>query len=188
MKTNKILPDLSINKIWDKIKNTDKNLQASDGTPFRFGVNENGEYGYIVTDKGGADSVIPFKSGDVDLVSLTPASATAEQITEGFTAWVNGVLIVGTRPSPYTTYDAEYGGISCDKYATVTVTIYFEKEFETVPTVSNVTTNNPQRLTINSVSNITTKSFDVNFTSSSSGSYSGNIIVYYTVSGKLKEG
>lgn len=32
---------------------------ASDGTEFRFGVNENGEYGYIIK-KDGADTVIPF--------------------------------------------------------------------------------------------------------------------------------
>ena len=31
--------------------------------PFRFGKNELGEYGYIVTDSEGADSVIPFKNG-----------------------------------------------------------------------------------------------------------------------------
>lgn len=37
-----------------------KNLIAEDGTPFRFGVDENGNYGYIVTDEEGADSVIPF--------------------------------------------------------------------------------------------------------------------------------
>lgn len=37
------------------------NLIASDNTTFRFGVNENGEYGYIVTDSEGADTVIPFK-------------------------------------------------------------------------------------------------------------------------------
>lgn len=37
-------------------------MVASDSTPFRFGINENGEYGYIVTDSEGADSVVPFKS------------------------------------------------------------------------------------------------------------------------------
>ena len=40
-------------------------MVASDNTPFRFGVNENGEYGYIVTDSEGADSVIPFKNKNV---------------------------------------------------------------------------------------------------------------------------
>lgn len=34
---------------------------ASDGTEFRFGVNENHEYGYII-EKDGADTVIPFRS------------------------------------------------------------------------------------------------------------------------------
>lgn len=38
------------------------NLTA-DGTPFRFGMDADGNYGYIVTDEAGADSVIPFKSG-----------------------------------------------------------------------------------------------------------------------------
>lgn len=49
------------------ILNTSVNnsLVASDNTPFRFGVNENGEYGYIVTDSEGADSVIPFKNKNV---------------------------------------------------------------------------------------------------------------------------
>lgn len=36
-------------------------LSAADGTEFRFGVNEKGEYGYIVT-KDGADTVIPFSN------------------------------------------------------------------------------------------------------------------------------
>lgn len=39
------------------------NLTAADNTPFRFGVNENGEYGYIIKDEAGADTVIPFKHG-----------------------------------------------------------------------------------------------------------------------------
>ena len=38
------------------------NLTA-DGTPFRFGKDSNGNYGYIITGKDGADSVIPFKKG-----------------------------------------------------------------------------------------------------------------------------
>lgn len=45
------------------------NLTASDNAPFRFGVNENGEYGYIVTDSEGADSVIPFKTDNLTLVA-----------------------------------------------------------------------------------------------------------------------
>ena len=37
-------------------------LIASDNVPFRFGVNSNGEYGYIITNPAGADTVIPFSS------------------------------------------------------------------------------------------------------------------------------
>lgn len=43
-------------KINDKLGN----LVAEDGTELRFGVNEKGEYGYIIK-KDGADTVIPFK-------------------------------------------------------------------------------------------------------------------------------
>ena len=47
------------------LKEVNNSLVASDNTPFRFGVNENGEYGYIVTDSEGADSVIPFKNKNI---------------------------------------------------------------------------------------------------------------------------
>lgn len=45
------------------LKEIDNSLTASDSTLFRFGVNENGEYGYILTDSEGADTVVPFSSG-----------------------------------------------------------------------------------------------------------------------------
>lgn len=38
------------------------NLTA-DGTPFRFGKDSDGNYGYIITDEAGADSVVPFRRG-----------------------------------------------------------------------------------------------------------------------------
>lgn len=69
-----------------------ENLTASNGVCFKFGVNESGEYGYIVTDSEGADTFYPFK----DLVRDTPATATAGKIAKGETAWVNGELITGT--------------------------------------------------------------------------------------------
>lgn len=40
------------------------NLTA-DGTPFRFGKDADGNYGYIITDEAGADSVIPFSDGNL---------------------------------------------------------------------------------------------------------------------------
>ena len=80
----------------DALKEQKENLTASNGVPFKFGVNENGEYGHIVADSEGADTFRPFK----DLVRDTPATALASDLTEGRTAWVNGELIVGTRPAP----------------------------------------------------------------------------------------
>lgn len=47
--------------VADVASELNRKLTASDNTPFRFGVNEDGEYGYIVTDSAGADTVIPFK-------------------------------------------------------------------------------------------------------------------------------
>lgn len=44
------------------ISDIKEQLTAGD-TPFRFGVNDSGEYGYIITDSEGADTVIPFKRG-----------------------------------------------------------------------------------------------------------------------------
>ena len=47
--------------------------------PFRFGKNESGEYGYIVTDSEGADTIIPFKKGIVPMTFLkTEAYSTTD--------------------------------------------------------------------------------------------------------------
>ena len=106
-------------------------LRASDGTPFRFGVTEDGEYGYIVTDEEGADTVHPFKN----LVRDTQATATSADITLGFTAWVNGELIVGTRPAPEMRQEGSLGVGHDDLQGVYTYTIVFPKKFDTVPTV-----------------------------------------------------
>lgn len=45
-----------------------RKLTASDNTPFRFGVTASGEYGYVVTDSAGADTVIPFKKYGIPTV------------------------------------------------------------------------------------------------------------------------
>lgn len=39
------------------------NFNLTADIPFKFGKNEEGKYGYIVTDEDGADTVIPFNSG-----------------------------------------------------------------------------------------------------------------------------
>lgn len=47
--------------VADTYTELNRKLTASDNTPFRFGVTASGEYGYVVTDSAGADTVIPFK-------------------------------------------------------------------------------------------------------------------------------
>jgi hypothetical protein len=49
---------LSLNS---NLEQTNGDLTATDGTSFRFGVTEDGEYGYITTGEDGADTVNPFK-------------------------------------------------------------------------------------------------------------------------------
>lgn len=56
-------------------------LTASDGTVFKFGVTAGGEYGYVIKDKDGADTVIPFKSDGAD--ALYEALKFSELVTEG---------------------------------------------------------------------------------------------------------
>lgn len=48
--------------VADGFADVNGKLIASDNVPFRFGVNSNGEYGYIITNPAGADTVIPFSS------------------------------------------------------------------------------------------------------------------------------
>ena len=57
-----------------EIDNIIQDLSASDGTTFRFAVNDEGEYGYILTDEEGADTVIPFKKGVADIFGNMIAS------------------------------------------------------------------------------------------------------------------
>lgn len=49
----------NMNDLEQRIAGAFSNFVATDGTEFRFGKNEKGEYGYIV-EQDGADTVIPF--------------------------------------------------------------------------------------------------------------------------------
>ena len=84
----------------------------------------------------GADSVNPFK-GKVDLVELTLATATAAEITQGFTAWVNGQLVTGTRPSPVKQLSGTVQGY-LKAGGTATGYVTFSTPFDKTPTVSMV--------------------------------------------------
>ena len=77
--------DDEIGKNTTDISALNESLVASDNTPFRFGVNENGKYGYIVTDSEGADAVIPFSQGiDKIVFRVTPAASSHEDHTRVF--------------------------------------------------------------------------------------------------------
>lgn len=98
-------------------------------TPFPFGIDENGNYGYI---KAGADTVTPFKQGFEDSIGLT---ATAADITKGKTALCNGVIVIGTRPAPVTSESGTFSRSSAS-LETMKETVYFKTAFDTVPTVT----------------------------------------------------
>ena len=64
--------------------------------PFRFGCDDNGNYGYILTE-GGADTVIPFKSGGVPLSSIAVTTMpTKTTYTENENLDLTGIVITAT--------------------------------------------------------------------------------------------
>lgn len=64
------------------LKEQEDNLTASNGMPFRFGINEDGEYGYLVTEGEGADTFVPFsgkwKKNIIDSLANTNLGLTYE--------------------------------------------------------------------------------------------------------------
>ena len=102
--------------------------ELNESLPFKLGVDSEGNYGYI---KVGADTVTPFKKGYED----TPATALASQITEGYTAWVNGELIVGTRPAPITSVTGSISISQWDDRSPKSYSVTFATAFDNVPTV-----------------------------------------------------
>ena len=67
-------------RIKDGFDEVNTNLTA-DGTPFRFGKDSNGNYGYIIKDEAGADAVIPFRS--IDYGKIYTLSKTTTSLTTG---------------------------------------------------------------------------------------------------------
>lgn len=91
-------------------------------------------------------------------------NALAEHITEGYSAWVNGVLIEGTRPIPLTQQTGSFT-ISVPDYGSASRTVQFPIEFLSIPTVSATTSYSK---VVATASNITTRQCVINFNSSSS--------------------
>lgn len=103
--------------------------------PFKFGVDSSGNYGYI---KDGADTVTPFKGGSYD----TPGTATAAHITEGYTAWVNGEFITGTRPAPVISQTGSFNTGTIPNLNERTYQVTFTYKFEIVPKIKLSSSNN----------------------------------------------
>lgn len=76
----------------------------------------------------GADTVFPFND-------TFGATAVASQITEGYTAWVNGKLITGTRPAPITSLSGSIDISQWDNNQNKSYSVTFKNPFDTVPTV-----------------------------------------------------
>lgn len=78
--------------VQNKIEEINSNLSAN-GIQFRFGVNESGEYGYIVTDSEGADTVVPFsgkyKNVIVDSLANTNKGLTYDSSWEEIAQAIN---------------------------------------------------------------------------------------------------
>ena len=77
------------------------------------------------------ENILSIQTG----IDTSGATATAADITEGKTAYANGQYIVGIRPAP-ATIDSGTHSFSISGMRTVDYTIYFAKEFDTVPKVS----------------------------------------------------
>lgn len=75
-------------------------LTADNGTSFRFGVDENGNYGYVITDSAGADTVIPFKSGmklkEYGFLNISSATNTSKTATITIPEGVTKMLSICT--------------------------------------------------------------------------------------------
>ena len=100
------------------------------------------------------------------LASQTSATAAAAQLTTGYTAWVNGSKITGTRPAPVTRQTGSKT-LNVPKSSTASTVITFQTIFDKVPTVSATVTsargaeNNDNAIsgTTAIVSNVTRSSF-----------------------------
>lgn len=97
----------------------------ADGTPFRFGKDAEGNFGYIITDETGADSVIPFKSSTLDLELIVPdvriGNYTSDTVvgSKSYTFEESGTYLVITY-SPYATYESNLAAYAMRNYANCT--------------------------------------------------------------------
>lgn len=107
------------------IKELNNGLTASNGEKFRYGITEDGKYGYIVTGEDGADTVIPFKrspvligkfSGNkaIDIASYYSdyAALTADNFMVEILSWKTGVAWSSWNLTVTKNYDASTGKLT----------------------------------------------------------------------------
>lgn len=94
------------------VQELENNLTASDNTMFRFGVTEDGQYGYIITDEAGADTVVPFKTGGgggAEIVTVQgEVISYPKQVTKTETITIPDKTILGVRKVTYTSNGADF--------------------------------------------------------------------------------
>ena len=106
-------------------------------------------------------------------------NAIAAQITKGYSAWVNGALIQGTRPAIVTlltgssTMPSQVG----NKSVTQTVNVTFSKAFDKIPTIS-LTVNKPSITSSCSALNITKTGFTIKHVSSYSSDWETIVVTW----------
>ena len=189
MKTNKILPDSSISKIWEKIKELTQKLEecfqsVSDGkTLVASAITDMGvETDAMATFTKMADNIKSIETG----VDTSGTTATAADITIGKTAWVNGQLVTGTRPAPVNSQTGSMyinapgknaTGTSGDYSAVTYHALTFPTPFDTVPKVST-TYSGSERVICRGATNITKTGCQFIIASDRGGTY--GITVYWT--------
>ena len=79
-----------------------QNLTTESGTKFRFGQDAKGNYGYIIKDSAGADTVIPFKNGECKLLGIYSGNATISLESLGYPNATkdNFLVVIVSMPSP----------------------------------------------------------------------------------------
>ena len=101
-------------------------------------------------------------TGTYDFAAETSANAVASQITVGYTAWVNGKLIPGTRPLPVNKQSGSVtfavAAASSSGSKTTDYLVIFTSAFEKVPSVTAAATSLGQHFTV-STFNVTQTSF-----------------------------
>ena len=90
------------------------NITAADGTLFRFGKNADGQFGYIITDEAGADSVVPFKS-DTKIINLGTGTSFNVSTQKGYQKFThNNFFVIPESFGSFSIADTQMGGGSAN--------------------------------------------------------------------------